>query len=245
MNTKGYYADLKDGVAFPLTLQMSDLINPTTIKTSYSKTITIPRTDTNDKIFSEYFKLDKLVDLQSFNALEKTPFTLYFNGTEELFAGWVKLNKITATEYELNLMSYENLLFSELAGKKLSELQIDLTHNVGRNFIWNGWNSNEGIYDRVKYCPSYKGLYNDFSSDKKINYSSPTTTVDLGEDVDEYQKFELRSYYQQPAIKLKEVIQAICNENNITLASGDDFFTSSNPYWDKLFMVAPKLFGVE
>ena len=245
MNTKGYYADLKDGVAFPLTLQMSDLINPTTIKTSYSKTITIPRTDTNDKIFSEYFKLDKLVDLQSFNALEKTPFTLYFNGTEELFAGWVKLNKITATEYELNLMSYENLLFSELAGKKLSELQIDLTHNVDRNFIWNGWNSNEGIYDRVKYCPSYKGLYNDFSSDKKINYSSPSTTVDLGEDIDEYQKFELRSYYQQPAIKLKEVIQAICNENNITLASEDDFFTSSNPYWDKLFMVNPKLFSVD
>ena len=157
MNTNGYFADLKDGVAFPLTLQMSDLINPTTIKTSYSKTITIPRTDTNDKIFSEYFKLDKLVDLSSFNALEKTPFTLYFNGTEELFAGWVKLNKITATDYELNLMSYENLLFSELADKKLSELDIDLTHKIDRMFVWNGWHSNEGVFDRVKYCPSYKG----------------------------------------------------------------------------------------
>lgn len=245
MNTNGYFADLKDGVAFPLTLQMSDLINPTTIKTSYSKTITIPRTDTNDKIFSEYFKLDKLVDLASFNALEKTPFTLYFNGTEELFAGWVKLNKITSTDYELNLMSYENLLFSELANKKLSELDIDLTHKIDRMFIWNGWHSNEGVFDRVKYCPSYKGLYNNFVSDKKINYLSPNTTTDLGEDLDEFQKFELRSYYQHPSIKLKELIKTICSENNITLASNDSFFTDENPYWSKLFMVAPKYYNVD
>lgn len=245
MNSKGYYADLKENIAFPLTLQMSDLINPTTIKTSYSKTITIPRTDTNDKIFSEYFKLDKMVDLASFNALEKTPFTLYFNGSEQLFAGWVKLNKITSTDYELNLMSFENMLFTELAGKKLSEIGLDLTHKVGRDFIWNGWNTDDGLYGTLKYCPSYKGLYNNFNSKKRINPISATLTIDLPEDIDEYNKFEMRSYYQHPAIKMQEIIKSICADNNIVLASDDDFFSSNNPYWEKLFMVSPKYFSTD
>lgn len=245
MNTKGEYADIQSGnnsVIFPITLQMGDIINPSTVKTSYSKTITLPRTNTNDRIFSQYFKLDKLVSTDSFNALEKTPFTLFINGTEKLFEGWIKLNKVTKEGYEVNLFSNEGKLFNSLAEKNLNDLDIDLDHKIGRTTIWNGWNSDEGQYEYLKYAPAYKGLYQNFTSNKILS-SNAGSVIELDNDLDEYQKFELRSYYQHPAIKMSKLIQLIADENNIELAN-EDFFTSNNPYWNKLFMVNPKFFNV-
>lgn len=246
MNLRGEYADIQAGnnsVIFPITLQMGDIINPSTVKTSYSKTITLPRTDTNDKIFSQYFKLDKLVHTDSFNALEKTPFTLFINGSEKLFEGWIKLNKITKDGYEINLLSNEGKLFNTLAEKNLNDLDIDLTHKIGRTTIWNGWNSDEAQYEYLKYCPAYQGLYTNFTSNKTLN-ATGSGVIDLDNDLDEYQKFELRSYYQHPAIKLSKLIQQIAIENNIEIAT-EDFFTNTNPYWDKLFMINPKYFNVD
>ena len=239
----GSFADLRDNLSFPITLQMNDLINPTTIKTSYSKTISLPRTPNNDKIFSEIFKLDKLVDLGSFSALEKTPFTLYHNGSEVLFDGWVKLNTISNTSYEINLMNFENKLFSELADLKLNQIDLDLTHKVGRYYIWNSWNSDEGLYGILKYAPAYQGQYLNFTSNLQLS-SSGSSTVELPNAIDEYQKGELRSYYQKPSIKVSEIIKSICTANNIQLAINDEFFTSNNPYWSKLFMVIPKYYSV-
>lgn len=239
----GSFADLRDNLSFPITLQMNDLINPTTIKTSYSKTISLPRTPTNDKIFSEYFKLDKLVDLGSFSALEKTPFTLYHNGSEVLFDGWIKLNTITNDSYEINLMNFENKLFSELSDLKLNQIDLDLTHRIGRYYIWNSWNSDEGLYGILKYAPTYQGQYLNFTSNLKLN-SSGSSTVELPNTIDEYQKGELRSYYQKPSIKVSEIIKSICTSHNIELAINDEFFTTNNPYWEKLFMVIPKYYNV-
>lgn len=243
MNTRGEFADLQAGektTIMPITLQMSDLINPTTIKTSYSKTITLPRTDTNDKIFSQYFKLDKLVYIDSFNALEKTPFILYINGTQKLFEGWIRLNKITKDGYEINLFSNEGKLFNTLAEKKLNEINLDLTHRVGRNVIWNGWNTNDGQFAYLKYAPAYQGLYPDFTSNKTLS-STATSTVDLTDDIDEYNKFELRSYYQHPAIKLSKIIESICTANNIYY----DSTKFDTVYWNNTYMVNNKWYFID
>lgn len=246
MNLRGEYADIQaenNSAIFPITLQMGDIINPSTVKTSYSKTITLPRTDTNDRIFSQYFKLDKLVSTDSFNALEKTPFTILINGTEHLFEGWIRLIKISKDGYEVNLFSNEGKLFNTLAEKNLNDLDVDLTHKIGRTTIWNGWNSDEGQYEYLKYAPAYQGLYTDFTSNKTLN-AAGGGVIDLDYDLDEYQKFELRSYYQHPAIKLSKLIEQIAVENNIEIAS-EDFFTNSNPYWSKLFMVNPKIYNID
>ena len=238
---KGAYADLSD-VSIALTKQMNDLINPTTVKTSYSKSIKLPRTTTNDYIYSNYFKLDKLTDEDGFNAIKKTPFRLEINGGDILFQGWNKLDKIS-DGYETILLSDENKLFAELAEKKLSEISLDLSHRIGRYTIWNGWNSDSGIYKYLKYCPSYKGVYDGFNSNQILN-NGDTGYTELDDDIDEYKKLEMRSYYQHPAVRLQEIITSISTDNNILL-DDSDFFNSNNPYWEKLFMIMPKYYKTD
>lgn len=238
---RGAYADLSD-VSIALTKQMADIINPTTVKTSYSKSLKLPRTTTNDYIYSNYFKLDKLVDEDGFNAIKKTPFRLEINGGDILFQGWNKLDKIS-DGYETILLSDENKLFAELSEKKLSEISLDLTHKIGRFTIWNGWNSENGIYKYLKYCPSYKGVYDGFNSNWILN-NSDTGYTELDNDIDEYTKLEMRSYYQHASVRLQEIIKSIADDNNILL-DDDVFFNSNNPYWEKLFMVMPKYYKTD
>lgn len=237
----GSYADLSD-ISIALTKQMNDIINPTTVKTSYSKSLKLPRTEINDKIYSNYYKLDKLVDSDGFNAIKKTPFRLEINGGDILFQGWNKLDKIS-DGYETILLSDENKLFVELAEKKLSEIGLDLTHKIGRNTIWNGWNSDSGIYKYLKYCPSYKGIYDNFNSNQVMNNSDSGYT-ELDNDVDEYSKLEMRSYYQHASVRLQEIIKSIADDNDILL-DDDEFFNDDNPYWSKLFMVMPKYYTTD
>lgn len=249
MNTKGDFADLNQGdvtgnvTIFPFTIQQTDVYNPTTIKTTVSKTINLPKTNTNNKIFSNYYELNKLTSLSDFNSLQKTPYKIFHNGSSVLFDGWLKLNSINKDGYEVILSTAETKLFFDLADKKLSDLDLDLTHRIGRFTVWNSWHSDSGIYEYLKYSPAYQGLYDNFTSNKILN-STAGNYIELNKDIDEYQKQEMRSYYQHPTIKISKLIQQIALENNIEFAENDEFFTNDNPYWSKLFMSMPKYYNI-
>lgn len=52
--------DLTDELSLPMNFQQEDFSNPTIIKNSFSKTITIPGTKNNNKLFGEIYKLDRM-----------------------------------------------------------------------------------------------------------------------------------------------------------------------------------------
>lgn len=63
-NIKLYIADklidCSDELSLPITYQLESFDNPTIVKNSFSKTITIPGTKNNNKIFGEIYKLDRM-----------------------------------------------------------------------------------------------------------------------------------------------------------------------------------------
>jgi hypothetical protein len=52
--------DCTDGISLPMNYQLEDFSNPTLVKNSFSKTISIPGTKNNNKIFGEIYKLDRM-----------------------------------------------------------------------------------------------------------------------------------------------------------------------------------------
>lgn len=52
--------DCSDELSLPMTYQLEDFNNPTLLKNNFSKTINIPGTKNNNKLFGEIYKLDRM-----------------------------------------------------------------------------------------------------------------------------------------------------------------------------------------
>lgn len=90
--------------------QRTDYTNPTIVKNSFTKTVTIPGTKTNTQIFNDIWKLDRIQTNQIFNPSKRTSFTLIKNG-DLVEKGYLKLNRIN---YKNNFFTYEITLYGEL-----------------------------------------------------------------------------------------------------------------------------------
>ena len=87
--------------------QQSDTTNPTAVRSSYSKTVSLKGTDTNNRIFNNLFDLkQKAMD---FLPNKRVPFVLYSFGRTE--RGYVKLDRIRRKGCEI---TYECTLVHEL-----------------------------------------------------------------------------------------------------------------------------------
>lgn len=92
---------------------MEDLSNPTIVKNSFSKQITIPGTANNNAIFGEIFRLDRVTQYGEgftgvdFDVMRQTPFTIYNEMNEVVESGYVRLDKVTRkndiVEYAISL----------------------------------------------------------------------------------------------------------------------------------------------
>lgn len=83
-----------------MTYTHEDLHNPTVVKNSYSKTVTIDGTPNNNKLFGTFFNMQREVAYADnkmvgayFNPAKKVPFTLYRNG-ERMEHGYCKLDNV-------------------------------------------------------------------------------------------------------------------------------------------------------
>ena len=92
--------ELNNEVTFAITKQFEDITNPTTIINDWSKTVEIPFTASNNKLFGHIYNPDKvIVDnvLNTgiyFNPLKKMNFRLEYNDAV-LMQGYGKMNSIT------------------------------------------------------------------------------------------------------------------------------------------------------
>src|SRR5574344_54780 len=107
--------DLSDeGVSILFQRQRTDYTNPTIVRNSFTKTIKLPGTKTNNSIFSNLWKLDRYLSINSadFEPSKRDPFILLKDGNL-VEQGYVKLNNIVLNSNN-NSYTYEITLYGEL-----------------------------------------------------------------------------------------------------------------------------------
>ena len=173
-----------------ITYAHEDLHNPTVVKNSFSKTVTVDGTPVNNQIFGSFFDMRRNVAYSEgkntgayFNPSKKVPFTLYKNG-EIVESGYCKLDNVkrTGENIQYNVTLYGglgqflyNLSYREDGEEmKLSDLDYgtDFKMTINKETIRDAWNHVNGvrmispIYDKINFAPAYNGIPKDFAADK-------------------------------------------------------------------------------
>ena len=104
----------------------TDYTNPTIVKNSFTKTVSLPGTKANSFIFNFLWKLDRVQTVEDFNPSRRVPFTLTENGNL-IESGYIKLDKRNKT---YDTVSYDCTLFGEL-GNILYELSYKFDEETG------------------------------------------------------------------------------------------------------------------
>ena len=127
--------DFTSDLNISYTYQLEDLTDPTAVKNSFSKTLTIPASEKNNKIFGEIYNLDRYqlsnadyVAGVYFNPSQRTPFQLFRNA-DLIESGYIQLNNISIKNkqitYQITLYGglgdfLYNLMYNDETGDKLT-----------------------------------------------------------------------------------------------------------------------------
>ena len=173
------------GVSILFNRQRTDYTNPTIVKNSFTKTIKLPGTKINNRIFNEIWKLDRVQWSNAFNASKRTPFILINNGNL-VEQGYVKLNNIVWNS-NTNSYTYEVTLYGELGNllyglsynidseteevSPLTLADLDFGFNsfrISKDLVDSAWKRLEGdssvsgdnykIFDTINFMVSYDGI---------------------------------------------------------------------------------------
>lgn len=181
MNIQLYLADqeleLNNTISFPLNKTFENLYNPTDIIVDYSKSINIPITQRNNKIFANAYRLDKTVVAGDtnigmyLNPIKRIPFKMLYNGNL-LLEGYAKFvsatNSISNSYYTINLFGIIGEVFQELMNVVTNESKLngldskyllndgkyfDTAGNIlNRSFVRNCWERvNNVVWEQGKY----------------------------------------------------------------------------------------------
>lgn len=122
----GSKVDLNDKSFILFNYTMNDLSNPTIVKNSFSKQITLEGTPNNNKLFGDIFRLDwQFSSMTRFNPLAKVPFSIYDDKGELIESGYMKMDSITN---ESGVVKYGITLYGGL-GDFLYNLSTDADGN--------------------------------------------------------------------------------------------------------------------
>lgn len=283
-------ADLDDQSFLLLNYTMEELSNPTIVKNSFSRQITLKGTPQNNKIFGGIYRNDRSIDPDTagevgpaFDPTRKTTFKIFNEYSELLEEGYLRLDKVTTTrkrvEYTITLYgglgSFLYGLSYKANGEKMTLADLDfgetLDFTINRTTVAAAWqslddNDQSGKWTIINFMPSYNGLPpSPFDANKCFvypwaaglkdrnedgTYKATQTIVTLNDKVTGIAARDYRSYLQKPVIRLKSVIQAICNSANnggYTVNLDSEFTDSDNPhwpYWNDTWMTLPALYDL-
>lgn len=180
----GQLVELGEDFEVNMTYTVEQTKNPTAIKNNYSKTVTIPATGKNNRIFSNIWNVTSIYN-NDFDLTKKTDFQLFING-EKIEEGYIKIDRIkktrTSANYECTLYGGLGDFFYSLStngegGKlMLSDLDYGVEFDViiDRYLVMDAWNAliNDAadgtLYEHLNFALCYNGLPEDFSSDKVL-----------------------------------------------------------------------------
>jgi len=140
--------DLADDSFVLMNYRREDLESPAAVLNSWSQSIDLPRTGKNSAILGHYYRLDHTTTGAggtgvNFNALKRTPFTIYDTLGRRVQSGYIKLEKVTRDAFSVTLFGGLGGMFYALTytagGDKLT--LADLKYN------WAGgtWYAASGI----------------------------------------------------------------------------------------------------
>lgn len=181
--------DLPEKFAILFNHTLEDRTNPTVVKNSFSKTIELPGTDNNNKVFGTFFRNDRFQLYGSsdvgayFDPSKRVPFAIYQN-SDLIQDGYCKLDKVIRTGekilYYVSLYGglgefFYNLTYkTDGVEKKLSDLSFgqDLTFSINRNTVKEAWDTlgttADTKWQTINFAPAYNGIPNDFAADKVL-----------------------------------------------------------------------------
>lgn len=257
INGESKSLELDSSTSISINMQFSDYSNPTATKIPYSNSISLPRTKINSQIFDHIYRVDH--SILNFNSNIRTDYTLYVGGNV-LNTGYMKLETITKTSYNIRLYGDLGDYFYKLQETKLSELDKlmpDVTHTISAAELARIWTPNTINNMSYYYAMSYQGQYDKFDSDKVVTtknlvedvtwaqsngkeYANPTLNENKRGNINFYGEY--RSQYQRPMLRLKDLFTAsaksvISWETDLS----DPFFNDSNPYWNDVWVICPNL----
>ena len=191
--------EFKEPPQINITYSHSDLHNPTVVKNSFSKTITIDGTPNNNQIFNSFYDMRRMNADGLYNASRRVDFTLYRNG-EPMETGYVKLDKVKRKgnniQYDITLYGGLGQFLYNLQYKedgtvmKLSDLEYgyDMDLDINKETIKSAWqhitemksDDSTEIYNHINFAPCYNGIPDNFSADKvAIDVNSFSSDEDL------------------------------------------------------------------
>lgn len=172
------------------TYQVDELTNPTIVKNSFSKTITVRGTKANNKLFGHYWNVERTqvggsgnADGVYFNASKKMGFQLFVD-TELYEQGYVKLDEVRRVngdyEYDITLYGglgdfFYNLSINDDGNEmKLSDLNFDydIDFVINLDTVKTAWdslkNDRQDKWQTINFMPAYNGIPEDFEADKML-----------------------------------------------------------------------------
>ena len=141
---EGEEIELNEKVNFSINKAFEDLTNPTVIINDWSKTINIPFSEKNNKIFGHIYSPDRVilggVDAPyigvNFDPTKKLDFRLE-NGSDVIMTGYAKMNSITKKKgfgtYNITLNGVLGKVFQEL-----SKITFNLNEDIDEKYKING-----------------------------------------------------------------------------------------------------------
>ena len=205
---EGLQADLDNNSFLLLNYTMEDLSNPTIVKNSFSRQITLKGTPRNDEIFGHIYRNDRDTLYGSpytgpqFDPTRKTSFVIYNEMMEVLESGYLKLDEITINRKSRN---YKVTLYGGLGsflygisykpnGDKMSLADLDfgetLDFTIDRGAVADAWarldgdTSKAAKWEIINFAPAYNGKPGKpFDANKGIVHA---LTAGLPDNQDEY-----------------------------------------------------------
>lgn len=249
---ENYQIDTDDNSIIAMTMCYSYLEDPTTVAGDYSKTIKIPGTVNNNKIFGQIWNLDRTVlygDSNTsvyFNPSKKTEAKIYI-GPEIFKTGYVQLNNIIKDK---NVITYEITFYSELCNvlhnlldSSLCNLNLPsngLRHNINAFNIDSINNSNNNLGNYMKYGLTIDGVYDGFRADYWLTKDSSGNLAvaqmdNNGTKYDTAMILQAYSAKVRPMVYVQTLLNQIRDDYNkdssTRLIYDDDyFFNGANPY---------------
>lgn len=250
---ENYQIDTDENSIIAMTMCYSYLEDPTTVAGDYSKTIKIPGTVSNNKIFGQIWNLDRTVlygDSNTsvyFNPSKKTEAKIYI-GPEIFKTGYVQLNNIIKDK---NVITYEITFYSELCNVLHNLLDSSLCNlnlpNSGLRHAINSSNIDSinnyaynSLGNYMKYGLTIDGVYDGFRADywltKDSNGNLAVAPMDNnGTKYDTAMILQAYSPKVRPMVFVQTLLNQIRDDYNrdssTKLIYDDDyFFNGANPY---------------
>jgi hypothetical protein len=216
----GNRVDLGEGVDIALNKSIADIRNPETRSADFSKTITIPGTSQNNKVFNHIFDVanDIIGSGQynpDFNPNKKADCILLVDGMPQI-SGFIRLTEIIANndryEYNCTIHGEGANLFTDLENAKLNQLDFsEYNHTCNIINIKDSWDNQiyiDGSPESFEYGRGYVWTQ-----------VLPKRTI-LNTDINEWKADD-----HTPALYAKTIVDKIFDTKGYKYTD-DSFFTS-------------------